>query len=260
MDKQWPDAGGTIRLVSLNLWGGALYKPLSSFLKQSSKGVDIFCFQEVLYDKNRNAKGPWKGAVPNLYDKIKDILPGSSSIITEPYTSYGERMAIFTNDRIKVTISGDIGLCKRETMEVEGREYQVESKLQWISFEHDGRKFTIGNVHGFWVKGSMDDSPERILQSKKIIKFFNGRNSAKILCGDFNLSPGIKSVAMIEKDFRNLTKEYKVKSTRSKHYKPKTDMGRITDYTFISPEVKLVDFRVLGKEVSDHLPLLLEFG
>ncbi len=68
-----------MQLISLNLWGGALYKPLASFLKGSRSNTDIFCLQEVLDYRNPDAKEPWEGAVPDLYDRIKGILNGFDS-------------------------------------------------------------------------------------------------------------------------------------------------------------------------------------
>src|SRR3989344_437816 len=36
-----------MKLISLNTWGGKIYKPLIKFIQENSKDTDIFCFQEV---------------------------------------------------------------------------------------------------------------------------------------------------------------------------------------------------------------------
>lgn len=36
-----------MKLISLNTWGGKVYKPLMTFIKNRSQDMDIFCFQEV---------------------------------------------------------------------------------------------------------------------------------------------------------------------------------------------------------------------
>jgi endonuclease/exonuclease/phosphatase family metal-dependent hydrolase len=56
----------------------------------------------------------------------------------------------------------------------------------------------------------------------------------------------------------NLIKKYKIKTTRSS-FTP-AEKGKFADYIFTSSEVNVHKFKVLKAEVSDHLPLLLEFN
>jgi endonuclease/exonuclease/phosphatase family metal-dependent hydrolase len=65
---------------------------------------------------------------------------------------------------------------------------------------------------------------------------------------------------MIERSgIRNLVKEYGVESTRTKLYRRYETGSKFADYIFVSPEVKVNDFKVLPDEVSDHSPLMLDF-
>jgi endonuclease/exonuclease/phosphatase family metal-dependent hydrolase len=54
----------------------------------------------------------------------------------------------------------------------------------------------------------------------------------------------------------NLVTKFGVTSTRSSHYLKEE---KFADYILVSPHVEVNDFQVLQEEVSDHLPLLLEF-
>ena len=56
---------------------------------------------------------------------------------------------------------------------------------------------------------------------------------------------------------RNLIAEFGVASTRTSLY---TGPERFADYVFVSPGVDVSAFRALPDEVSDHAPLMLEFG
>ncbi len=82
-------------------------------------------------------------------------------------------------------------------------------------------------------------------------------NTPKILCGDFNLKPDTESMKILEKDMDNLIKIYKITSTRTSLY-PKEE--KFADYILTSKEIVLNKFEVLPDEVSDHAPLLLDFG
>jgi endonuclease/exonuclease/phosphatase family metal-dependent hydrolase len=56
---------------------------------------------------------------------------------------------------------------------------------------------------------------------------------------------------------KNLVAEFGVVSTRTSLYaRPE----RFADYVFVSPGVDVFAFRVLRDEVSDHAPLMLQFG
>jgi endonuclease/exonuclease/phosphatase family metal-dependent hydrolase len=76
------------------------------------------------------------------------------------------------------------------------------------------------------------------------------------LCGDFNLQPETKSLAILEKGMRNLIKEFNIDTTRNYLYDHKE---KYADYFLVSPEVKILSFKVIDTLVSDHLPLVLEF-
>jgi endonuclease/exonuclease/phosphatase family metal-dependent hydrolase len=56
---------------------------------------------------------------------------------------------------------------------------------------------------------------------------------------------------------RNLVAEFGVASTRTSLY---TRPEKFADYVFVSAGVEVRGFRVLPDEVSDHAPLMLEFG
>jgi exonuclease III len=65
-----------------------------------------------------------------------------------------------------------------------------------------------------------------------------------------------QSLAILEEGMKNLIKEYGVTDTRSSLY---TKPIRFADYILVSPEIRINNFKVLAEEVSDHLPMVLEF-
>jgi endonuclease/exonuclease/phosphatase family metal-dependent hydrolase len=95
------------------------------------------------------------------------------------------------------------------------------------------------------------------VQTKNIKAFLDSCSGEKILCGDFNLKPSTKSLAILEKGMRNLIKDYRIDSTRTLIYdKPE----RFADYVLVSPGIKVKSFDVLDDTVSDHSPLVLDFS
>ncbi len=249
-----------MKLISLNIWTGALYDPLMDFLGKTMTSTDIFCFQEV-FDNPSEAElstNPIKNSVNDIYGKLCKKLEGFQPLLGGPSTSFSQRTAIFTSPRIKLTGNGDMLLCDQVPRDFAGKKFTAGSRLLWTSFSDGNREFTVANIHGFWTPSDKKDTPERIHQSEKINKIFSERNGQKKICGDRNLDPDTESIKILDKVFRDLIKENNIKSTRS-NYTPQ-HMTKFADYMFVSGGIQVRDFKVLDDVVSDHLPLSLEFS
>ena len=85
---------------------------------------------------------------------------------------------------------------------------------------------------------------------------FDSFKGPKILCGDFNLHPETKSMKLLEQNLKNLIVEFGITSTRSKLHKR---TNKYADYIMVSEEIKINKFEAMDENVSDHLPLLLDF-
>lgn len=248
-----------MKLVSLNILMGKITEPLLEFLQRQKSDTDIFCFQEV-WEAPSNSEieaNPIEGSVPDTYSRLAKALDGFDGYLGPAQSSFGQRKATFVSKRLTVGHSGELGLCERERIDFASRGFERGSGMQWLSLSVNGKTLTLGNVHGFWTPDGKGDIPQRIRQSKTLLEFMDGKQGQKILCGDFNLNPDTESVRMIAEKFRDLVKEYGVKTTRSRLCRP--GIGLFADYMFVSEGIKVTGFSVPDEEVSDHLPLLLSF-
>ena len=129
----------------------------------------------------------------------------------------------------------------------------------------------ISNIHGISQPGDKKDNPARIRQTEQIINNNSKMNGPRIIGGDFNLLPDTRSIKMFEdQGYLNLIKKNKIKTTRNAHAwiqaKEMVADGyrfygeqKFADYVFVSPEIKVKNFEVPNIEISDHLPLILDF-
>ena len=79
------------------------------------------------------------------------------------------------------------------------------------------------------------------------------------MVGDFNLLVESESIKMFDSKMVNLIYKYKISSTRP-NFDDGLDKGNVVcDYIFVNDKVKVNDFKVLITDVSDHLPLILDF-
>lgn len=250
-----------MKLISLNIWEAKVRQPLFDFLDRCSKEIDIFCFQEVFPDRvDGSGKLGNKGVEEELsiFRDLEKILPGHNGIIESPFSaSFGfrEGLAMFIKKEIGIESEGEVNICD-PTKILKIRETLALGNLQYAFLSQTGKSYCISHVHGLWNGPDKDDGPDRLEQSRRIKEFLDAAPKPKIICGDFNLWPETESIKMLENGMRNLVKEFKITSTRSNYFKYP---NKYADYIFVSPEVKVIDFRVIEDEVSDHFPLLLEF-
>jgi exonuclease III len=250
-----------MKLVSLNTWGGkAGLNKLSHFLK-NNKEIDIFCFQEVWHNGHQfvgiKAGGViLKNVVPNLYDKITEILLEHDSYF-RPHFHEHYGLVIFIKKNIKVIEEGDIFVYKDKGYISKDDSGNHARNIQYLTFETTKGLRTVINFHGLWNGQGKTDTDDRLKQSDNIINFIKKLSNPFVISGDFNLSPDTKSIKNLEEfGLRNLIKEFNITSTRSNLYKKE---NRFADYVFINEGIKVKDFKVLQDEVSDHLPVYLDF-
>ena len=241
-----------MKLITLNIWGGHLRNPLIKFI-HANRNVDIFCLQEVYYNAHRTVADKERELSLNIFADLKNLLPEHHAIFKPAVENvYGIGMLI--KNSIDIIGEGDINIHQKQHYPGIGLNH--DRNLQWVECELNNKSYSILNVHGLWNGRGKKDTPERIEQSNRIRHFMDTINTPKILCGDFNLRPETQSMSILEQGMRNLIKDNKVRSTRTRFY-PKEE--KFADYILTSPEVIVNHFAVMPDEVSDHCPLFIDF-
>ncbi len=261
-----------MKLISLNTWGGKIYQPLIDFIKQHSRDTDIFCFQEI-YNTKSDVK-QYLGIRTNLLSEIKNILPDFQIFYFPSLSGYDDKaehvdfdltygQAIFVKASIKINSRMDYFISKDENFLILSRNFSnLPTPLQYIGFTLGDKKISIFNFHGIPYPGNKLDTGGRLMEAKKLKEIINSKKGAKILVGDFNLLPETQSIKLHEEDMRNLVKEFNIQRTRSKlsPFYGRADFQKFADYTFVSNGVEVKSFEVAKVEISDHLPMILEFS
>lgn len=263
-------------LLSLNIWGGRreVFGKLINYIKSMGGpgGVDIFCFQEVFSTVSGNAP-LWSDdgqARYKLFADFCNVLPNHCGYFaphhdrfdyngkTKFFTSFG--LATFVTKTIPVIDVGDVFVFGNRNEVDSVHSFSRSRAVQYITvLDEHGKSCTICNFHGLWNGKDKNDSDERLNQAKNIRAFLDEIPHVKILCGDFNMMPNIESLRILEKGMRNLVVEKNILTTRSDLYE-KRDAEPYADYILVSDAVNVISFHVLWVEVSDHLPLEIEFS
>ena len=236
-----------------------MHEPLLEFIKKYSNDIDIFCFQEVF--SGEVAARAYLGKVQlNIFSEMQNIFTDFNGYHAPAQEGDVGGLAIFIKKSITINKIEHVVIFEESNVgmeETNEKYFSMGRDLQCLEFSHFGKTYTILNFHGMWVASGKRDTKKRMEQSEKIRKIFNESKGAKILCGDLNQIPSTKSISILNKGNRNLIQEYKIDSTRSSLYKKSE---KFADYVIVSQDVEVKDFKVFKEEVSDHLPLFLEFN
>ena len=204
-----------MKVLSLNVWGGRVYKPLLDFLKNHEE-IDVFCLQEVY----SNAKGKeliYLDAMLDIYENIEKVLPNYNGYY-RPHLKDYYGLAIFVKNNIKLLEENEYFVHKCKGYIPTDHVGFHAKNIQYVKISLNQKTTTIFNFHGLWNGNGKTDTEDRLGQSKKIMEFVNSTKGEKIICGDFNLRPDTESIKILENGMINLIKEYGINSTRTSLY------------------------------------------
>jgi len=253
-----------MKIVSLNTWAGRVFDPLMDFVSEQGRDTDIFCFQEV-FDTPTLRTIVDEHYRTNLFFELQERLPrhiGHFASAAEGYGFIGPvdfplfwGLAMFLRRGLIYSRIGEAYVYGRPNTRSGGA--NTPRNLQYVTVHQDGVDYIISHFHGLWNGQGKTDTPDRLEQSRKAKALLDGVDGKKVICGDFNLLPDTESLAILEGGLVNLIKTHGITTTRSSFYERP---DRFADYTLVSPDVEVKRFEVPRVEVSDHLPMILEYS
>lgn len=242
-----------MKLITLNIWGGHVHSPLLDFVA-SHQSIDIFCFQEVYHNAPQKISDEDRIVSLNIFSELHNLLPNHQAYFRPAVNNiYG--IGMFLKNDFEVLGEGEVNI--HDNPHYKGLGPAHSRILQWVTCRINDQAYSILNVHGLWNGRGKTDTPERIVQSRRIREFMDTLDTPIILCGDFNLRPDTESMKILEEGMTNLIQIHNITSTRTKLY-PKDE--KFADYIITSPDIQVNVFKVLEDVVSDHSPLLLDFA
>ena len=268
----------TLKIISLNAWGGRVHEPLMRYLQDENP--DLLCLQEVT--RTPAAASDWlvyrdgTFELPqraSLYEDVKWVLPGheSSYAPVARGTLYeGERevasefgLATFVRSTFPI-LGQHLGFVHGEfSADGWGPHPRARNAHGLRVFRYDtGSTLTIVQLHGLRDLEGKGDTPARLAQAHALVALIEKvrqKSEPLVVCGDLNLLPDSETFSILgELGLVDLVTTRGFTDTRTSLY-PKE--GRYADYLLVTPDVDVVRFDVVAEpEVSDHRALLLEIA
>ena len=268
----------SLRIISLNAWGGRLHAPLMRYLTDSDP--DILCLQEVV--RSPEAQSEWLTyrdhgvELPQrakLFEEIGAALPAHAAFFFPT-----ARGALYDGEK---EIPSEFGLATfvRRSLPIIGQAmdfvHGAFSPDGWGNhprarnahcfrvFDCESRSaLTVAHMHGLRDPGGKEDTPARGAQAHAFVKLVNKvrlDNDRLVACGDFNILPQSATFRTLGTlGLIDLVTAQGYTGTRTSYYQKDC---RFADYMLVTPGVKVISFDVVAKpEVSDHCPLLLDIA
>lgn len=236
-----------IRLVTLNTWLGRREVELRRFVRTTCESVDVYCLQEVSLNSE-------------LYGQLRTDLatdfrlfeaPAATRVTPECVNTVGNVTAVRSTIRAAVEhvafLVGDAPV----RYEAHDRSAVRTRNMLVVRVKIDQATIDIGNAHGCWSAETRGDTPERTLQTERIVRYFRSIGFPFVLCGDLNLERTSRSYEqLVMNGLRDATAEANIANTRSAVSAVKSGAPDMILYT---EGVSVVNVRTHPDVVSDHL-------
>lgn len=262
-----------MKLLSLNV---ALFEKNNEKLKTfiEEQNVDIICLQEVTKKIDQQANDDYISI--DSINSSSARLPHSFFAPTWVLSKF-EKTNFHGKDLFRFELGGNVEFgqyTKSVYPIIKGQNIFVQNNFSYITDwskwpDEDYRavqitdiklpntKLRILNYHGIWSKDKRG-TDKTLRACQRINELANEVDYPTVICGDFNLFPETPSMHVFSEHI-NLLNKYDVRSTRPDSNELNQEQRNVVDYILVSKSVTVNNFKVIDSDVSDHLPLVMDF-
>lgn len=264
----------TLRIVSLNAWGGAQWGALSQWAKAAR--FDVLCLQEVtrLIEASLDwlvYRDPYRtlDQRADLFGDISGCLPGWQAVFAPAARGPLEGMdgtPVLSEHGLACWVAPHLAVTARSQGLLFGQfrgngwgPEPVSRTVQSLRIEGAGEAVALTHLHGLRDPVGKGDTPERALQSKALcahLRSFRQGTETCVVAGDLNLLPSSATFHMLGREgLTDLVTTRGHDDTRTALY---TKAQRHANYCLVSDVSRVAAFDVPALPIlSDHRPLVL---
>lgn len=266
-----------MKLLSLNV---ALFETNNDLLLKflSKQELDILCLQEVAekIDESVNPDFVSKDHIDKATLNLTHSFFGPTLMAHDFHLKNFHQKENFDYDFGGFLTAGNylkskFKIIQKSNVFVKGSLSQIEI-TDWSSWPEgqikavqvvdlellNSKKLRVINYHGIWTREKIGNA-ETLKACEKILFLAKETKGPTIIVGDFNLFPDTLSMQVFYDDFISLVDNYHISTTRPNSNELSNLKRNVVDYILVTKDIKVNSFTVLDSDVSDHLPLILDF-
>lgn len=267
----------SLRIVSLNAWGGAVWSALQPWI--GSIAADVLCLQEVIrapepspdwlqyQDSNRHLDQR-----ADLFADVSACLPGYQSSFAPAARGPlrdAEGRVYRSEHGLGVWVAPHLAVSAQASAFIHGTfrsdgwgAEPVPRAMQMLRIADGdtGRAMVIAHLHGLRDPSGKGETPERDRQADAIVAAltaFAAPEDRMVLAGDFNLLPGSATFDLLARiGLADLVTGRGITDTRTRLYKKPQ---RHANYMLVRDNAEVLAFDAPAEPVvSDHRALVLD--
>ena len=263
-----------MKLLSLNV---ALFEANNSKLTKflQNEKPEIICLQEVVREIEETVSPEFvtKGPVDKASSNLEYSFYGPNSVMHnfDMEDFHGQEhfrfdlgglaeMGNYVRSKFKIVKGQNIFLENHFTYTTDYSNWPDEDfrAVLVVDLIINDKPVRVLNYHGIWTRGKLGND-KTLAACQKINTLALETKGEVIICGDFNLFPDTPSMKLFEGNFTSLVDKFNIKTTRPVSNELNGSDRNVVDFVWVSKGIKVKNFEVLDSDVSDHLPLILEF-
>lgn len=247
----------TFKLVSLNIWqGGLLLDQAIQFLKDENP--DIVALQEVFNSDTLTLDQRFR----TVQILKKNFPQYNFSFSADQYQNIESENVdrgnlVMSKFKIKSSKAIFYDIKYGEVNEENRVDFtDIPRNLQHVEIDFQNSTINLFNTHGIWGFDN-SDNPRRTNMANIIVNEVMNKQNV-IVCGDFNVDQNSNTIAIIEKQLKNIFKNEYKSSFNLKHKQDGGFAVAMVDMIFVNDDLKVLKHTRPEVNISDHLPVVAE--
>lgn len=237
-----------IDVMQWNVWFEQDIEKVVDVLKEHDP--DVICLQELTQGyKEQTRDNTWEYITRELgFYAVHQTMPVISGT-----DSWLQANAIFS--RYPIIHHKEHWIHSPSPQDVASGKDQFRGYLEAVIDLEDGPQVTVGTGHMSFGE------EENKAETEKLLKIIAQRDERYFMTMDSNSEPDSERMQKIGRVLVHAGPPFDEKTWTTKpHITPAfsaTELDKRYDYVYTTPDVKVVDARILQTDVSDHLPILV---
>jgi endonuclease/exonuclease/phosphatase family metal-dependent hydrolase len=244
-----------IKLLQWNIWESRNIDRITDFIKDLNP--DILCIQEIRGTYRPDAQLDIVKQIESTSGMASHCEIAQTRINQEG--AYSQGNGVFSKYPIIDKTCRFLQESKPKPVDAsdEGRIY-VEAEIN-----ADGNPFTIGTTHLSYTNRFMTTKKKK-LEVENLLEIVREKKENYILTGDFNSRPYSWTTKQISRYLKHCGPGLHENTWTVIPFKYKgfieTELNWRLDYVFASKDIHVSSTKIIKTDLSDHLPILVEFS